>query len=134
DRRLRALAIAAGADGALWPCEELLTADSPTSDLFRSLPVDIQFVRNEIGFSDLFSLCRSFGVNTALSTLQAISGDALRHTVARDPALLPRLFRWLDEHIQIDDESRSVLAELEIYPSRTGQYLPLAGLALPGEF
>ena len=133
---LKRVAIAPGRDGALWPCDEVYSADNATMALFETLELDIQFISNDGGFDPLKHLCRPFTAAAAIEALSHIGAERLQLAWQEKRLPLRRLFRWFENRRQEIFADRKVvqkLAAITLFPS-SGKLRDLNGLALPGNF
>lgn len=136
ERRLRQVALAPGRDNALWPCDELYSADEATLKLFESLRLDIPLVSNDGAFAPLLSLCPPFDAAAAIDALSRSDGNQLELAWQRDPRFPRRLCEWFENRrhqVLADTRLQQKLAALSLYPS-SGKLRPLDKLALPGNF
>lgn len=136
ERRLSKMAIAPGTDNALWPCDEIYSADSATVALFESLGLGIPFVSNNVGFAPLIGLCRPFNVAAAIDELEEVDRNQLEQAWHETRLPIRRLFEWFETQRQealAEPTTSRRLAALPIFPSSNGLRV-LDSLALPGSF
>jgi Protein NO VEIN, C-terminal len=133
------VALAPGADGAVWPWAQTFRADQQTRNLFEPFADDSVFLDEDQLPSDavrLAALSPSFRAPDAISSLAAQGHEAITQRLEDDEVDVAALLEWFEIHKSqfIDEPSLvSQLAELPLFPTRTS-FRPLSELALPGDF
>jgi hypothetical protein len=136
ERLVRGVAIAPGRDGALYPCNQIYSADGASVQLFESLNLGIPFVASEESFSGLRYLCRPFDAAAAVAVLKEADAEKFESAWQQKQLDLKPLFAWFEnrrQEILADKVTKDRLGALRLYPS-SSKLRTMSEVVLPGTF
>jgi hypothetical protein len=133
------VALAPGADGAVWPWADTFRADQRTRNLFEPFAHDSVFIDEKQLPSDLAYiavLSPSFEAPDAISWLDGHEDEEIAQLLGDGSVDVVELLEWFEAHKNQfieDGDLTAQLAQVALFPTRTG-FQPLSEVALPGDF
>lgn len=133
---MRACALVPDGFDTLWPCMDICYADEETISLFHLIDPNLPFVADFLDHENMIKrLCDEFSASKAIKCLRSILIDEVNSS-EKNPIDSRRLLSWFEmsknEFLE-DEELRSELASIPIFPSASG-LRSLTELSLPGDF
>ena len=131
---LKRISIAFGDDEALWPPNELFTADQRTRDFFSQFSSVAWYQEKSNCSNFLNELLPQFTLGDGLYLLKD-SEDTIRELWENGLFVPLEMLEWLEKYrFEINQDIAQAIRELIIWPSADGELNPLTDLYLAGDF